>query len=66
MTPGGFFIPGTGHQVQSVESPPKRRTGDWSGAIAALTTEAGCTGATWGSPAENYDAVAGTTLTHTP
>lgn len=39
---------------------------DWSGAIAALTTEAGCTGATWGSPYSNYDAVAGTTLTTSP
>ena len=33
VTPPGFFIPGTGHQVQSVESPPKRSTGDWLGAI---------------------------------
>lgn len=39
---------------------------DWSGAIAALSTEAGCTGATWGTPLNNYDMISGTTLTHTP
>lgn len=38
----------------------------WTGAIAALTTEAGCTGATWGSPYSNYDMTTGTTLTTSP
>src|ERR1700722_18266033 len=32
--PPGLLIPGTGHQVLSVESPPKRSTGDWLGAMS--------------------------------
>lgn len=35
---------------------------DWTGGIAALTTEAGCTGTAWGAPKANYDMVLGTTL----
>lgn len=35
---------------------------DWSGAIAALTTEAGCTGTNWLTPFPNFDMVAGTAL----
>lgn len=35
---------------------------DWSGGIAAFTTEAGCTGTNWLTPYANFDSVAGTAL----
>ncbi len=36
VTPGGRATWGTGHQDQSVLSPPRRSTGVWSGAMASI------------------------------
>ncbi len=36
LTPPGRVIPGTGHHSQSLESPPIRMTGDWSGVMLRI------------------------------